>query len=360
MRKIFLWTIVFTALLASGACVSAPNQTSENTGGATTAPKNASGRVRIGFSMDTLKEERWQRDKQSVEKRAAELGADLSVTVADGSDDRQNKQVEDLLTKGIDVLIIAPHNAQVAAAAVASAKKQGVPVISYDRLVKSDELDLYVSHQVTKIGEMQAKYALDHAPKGNYIMVYGSSTDNNALLLKEAQLAILKPAIDRGDVKIVAEQFAAEWKAEEALKIVENALTRNSNEVVAVIASNDGTAGGAIQALKAQNLMGKVVVTGQDAELIALQRIAQGEQTMTIYKPIQPLAYGAVDAAIKLAKKEPVATTDKIKSVTREIPALLFEPKVIDKSNLGDVIKDGYHSADEIYQNIPADQRPKQ
>ena len=356
MRKILLWPIVLIALLIVAACVNAPVQQGDNTGG---APKNAGGRVRIGFSMDTLKEERWQRDKQLVEKHAAELGADLSVTVADGSDDRQNKQVEDLLTKGIDVLIIAPHNAQVAAAAVASAKKQGVPVISYDRLVKSDDLDLYVSHQVTKIGEMQAKYALDHAPKGNYIMVYGSSTDNNALLLKEAQLAILKPAIDRGDVKIVAEQYAAEWKAEEALKIVENALTQNKNEVVAVVASNDGTAGGAIQALKAQSLTGKVVVTGQDAELIALQRIAQGEQTMTIYKPIQPLAYGAVEAAVKLAKKEPVATTDKIKSVTREIPALLFEPKVIDKSNLADVIKDNYHTADEIYKNVPADQRPK-
>ena len=358
MRKFLLWSAIFAALLTVAACVNAPVQPQGDNPGGT--PKNASGRVRIGFSMDTLKEERWQRDKQLVEKRAAELGADLSVTVADGSDDRQNKQIEDLLTKGIDVLIIAPHNAQVAAAAVASAKKQGVPVISYDRLVKSDDLDLYVSHQVTKIGEMQAKYALDHAPKGNYIMVYGSSTDNNALLLKEAQLAVLKPAMERGDVKIVAEQFAAEWKAEEALKIVENALTQNKNEVVAVIASNDGTAGGAIQALKAQNLTGKVIVTGQDAELIALQRIAQGEQTMTIYKPIQPLAYGAVEAAIKLAKKEPVATTDKIKSVTREIPALLFEPKVIDKANLADVIKDNYHTADEIYKNVPADQRPKQ
>ncbi|MEP6925649.1 MAG: substrate-binding domain-containing protein [Pyrinomonadaceae bacterium] len=356
MRKIFLWMIILTALTAVAACLNTPNQQGGNT---PNAAKNAGGKVRIGFSMDTLKEERWQRDKQLIEKRAAELGAELSVTVADGNDDRQNKQVEDLLTKGIDVLIIAPHNAQVAAASVASAKKQGVPVISYDRLVKSDDLDLYVSHQVTKIGEMQAKYALDHAPKGNYIMVYGSSTDNNALLLKDAQLATLKPAIDRGDVKIVAEQFAAEWKAEEALKIVENALTQHRNEVVAVVASNDGTAGGAIQALKGQNLIGKVVVTGQDAELIALQRIAQGEQTMTVYKPIQPLAYGAVDAAIKLAKKESVATTDKIKSVNKEIPSLLFEPKVIDKSNLSDVINDGYHTADEIYKNIPANQRPK-
>lgn len=360
MRKILLWIVFLFAVGATSACINTPNQGGGGgSSNAPIAPKTAGGKVRIGFSMDTLKEERWQRDKQLVEKRAAELGAELSITVADGSDDRQTKQVEDLLTKGIDVLIIAPHNAQVAAASVAAAKKQGVPVISYDRLVKSDDLDLYVSHQVTKIGQMQADYALKNAPKGNYIMVYGSSTDNNAVLLKEAQLATLQPAIDRGEIKIVAQQHAAEWKADEALKIVENALTQNKNEVVAVVASNDGTAGGAIQALKSQNLTAKVLVTGQDAELIALQRIAQGEQTMTIYKPIQPLAYGAVDAAIKLAKKESVTATDKIKAVNKEIPSLLFEPQTIDKSSLANVIKDGYHSAEDIYKNVPADQRPK-
>jgi D-xylose transport system substrate-binding protein len=206
---------------------------------------------------------------------------------------------------------------------------------------------------------MQAEYALEHQPKGNYVMVYGSSTDNNALIMKEAQLATLKPAIDRGDVKIVAEQFAAEWTAENALKIVENALTQHQNNVVAVIASNDGTAGGVIQALKAQNLTGKTIVTGMDAQLDALQRIAQGEQTMTVYKPIQPLAYATVDAAIKLAKGEPVATTDKIRAVNKDIPSIFIEPKVIDKSNLMDVIKDGYHKFEDVYANVPADQRPK-
>ena len=344
--------------LAAIACVNAPN----NQGGtAGTSPrKSADSKIRIGFSMDTLKEERWQRDKQLVEKRAAELGAELQVAVADGKDEVQIKQVEDMLTKGIDVLIIAPHNATNAATIVEKAKKQGVPVISYDRLVKSDDLDLYISHQVTKIGQMQADYALKNAPKGNYVMVYGSSTDNNATLLKDAQLSILQPAEQRGDVKIVIQQNAAEWKAEEALKIVENALTQYKNDVVAVVASNDGTAGGAIQALKAQGLTGKVIVTGQDAELPALQRIAQGEQTMTIYKPIQPLAYGAVDAAIKLAKKETVQTTDKIKAVNREIPSLLFEPQVVDKNNLMmTVIKDGYHTFEDIFKNVPAEQRPQ-
>lgn len=359
MRKFnFLFLIV--AAFYCAACVSAPSgDAGAGAGGA--RQTNASGKVRIGFAMDTQKEERWVRDKELFLKHCQEVGADCSVTFANSDASRQANDVDNLLVKGIDVLVIVPHDATQAASMVAKAKAQGVPVISYDRLVKSDDLDLYVSHQVTKIGEMQARYALEHAPKGNYIMVYGASTDNNALLLKDAQLAVLKPAIERGDIKIVADQHAADWKREEALKIVENALTQAQNNVVAIVASNDGTAQGAIQALRGQNLAGKVVVTGQDAELASLQSIAQGQQTMTIYKPIQPLAYGAVDAAMKLAKKEAVATTDKIKAVNREIPSLLYEPIVVDKNNMMQtVIKDGYQTFDAVYQNVPADQRPKQ
>lgn len=355
MQTKLLSLIVLTVVFAA-ACVNAPQTKTDQ---ADFAPQQTANKIRIGFSMDTLKEEHWQRDKDLIESRAAELGAEVYTSVADGNDERQVNQVDNFLTRGIDVLIIAPHNAQVAASAVEKAKKQGVPVISYDRLVKSDEVDLYLSHQLVKAGKMQAEYALERQPKGNYVMVYGSSTDNNALIMREAQLAALKPAIDRGDVKIVAQQHAAEWTAENALKIVENALTQNANNIVAVISSNDGTAGGVVQALKAQNLTGKTVVTGMDAQLDALQRIAQGEQTMTVYKPIQPLAFAAVEAAIKLARRETVATTDKIKAVNREIPSILVEPKAIDKANLMDVVRDGYHKFEAVYANVPADQRPK-
>src|SRR5205814_7879035 len=153
--------------------------------------------------------------------------------------------------------------------------------------------------------------ALDNRPKGNYILIGGSPTDNNALLLRDGQMNILKPAIARGDIKIISDQFAKEWKAEEALRITEDSLTKTNNDIQAIVASNDGTAGGAVSALPPQ-LVGKVLVTGQDASLDAVQRIVQGEQTMTIYKPIQPLAFAAVDSAMKLARKEPVETKDKI------------------------------------------------
>jgi len=347
--------IITLCLLGFSACVKGPES---NSGGGRGA--KSGGPVRIGFSMDTLKEERWQRDKAFVEQRCKELGAQCEVLVADGNDATQINQAESFLTKGVDVLIVAPHNGQVAASIVEAAHKQNVPVISYDRLIRNADVDLYVSHQVVKIGQMQAQYALDHQPKGNYVLIGGSQTDNNALLLTDGQMQVLQPAIDKGQIKIVTKQYAREWLASEALRIMEDALTKNNNDIQAVVASNDGTAGGAISAIPPQ-LVGKILVTGQDASLDAVQRIVQGQQTMTIYKPIQPLAFAAVDAAVKLAKGEKVDAKDKINNGKIDVPALLFEPMVLDKDNvMQTVIKDGYHKLEDVYKNVPKDQWPKQ
>jgi len=347
--------ITFALMIAASfsACVKGPE-------GDGTKRVRGTGPVRIGFSMDTLKEERWQRDKALFEQRCKEVGAQCDVLVADGSDATQVNQAESFLTKGVDVLIVAPHNGQIAASIVEAAHRQGVPVISYDRLIRNSDVDLYVSHQVVKIGQMQAQYALDHAPRGNYVMIGGSQTDNNAVLLMEGQMSVLQPAIDKGQIKIVAKQYAREWLASEALRIMEDALTKNSNDIQAVVASNDGTAGGAISALPPQ-LVGKILVTGQDAALDAVQRVVEGKQTMTIYKPIQPLAFSAVDSAMKLAKGEKVDAKDKINNGKIDVPALLFEPMVLDKNNvMQTVIKDGYHKLEDVYKNVPKDQWPKQ
>jgi D-xylose transport system substrate-binding protein len=321
--------------------------------------KGKTGGVRIGFSMDTLKEERWNRDRELVERRARELGAEIQIDVANGDDARQLSQVDGMLTKGVDVLIVAPHNGVVAAAIVEKAHQQKVPVISYDRLIMRSDVDLYVSHQVTKIGEMQAEYALQRVPRGNYVLIGGSPTDNNAKLLREGQMNVLRDAVSRGDINIISDQFAREWKREEAQRIMEDALTKTGNNIQAVVASNDGTAGGAIAALPAE-LEGKVLVTGQDAQLDAVKLIAEGKQTMTIYKPIQPLAYSAVESAIKLARGERVETQDKINNEKIDVPAILHEPIPVDKDNLAStVIKDGYHKMEDVYQNVPKEQWPR-
>lgn len=344
--------------LISGACVSG----SQQTGNGTKRKKGPNEPVKIGFSMDTLKEERWQRDKDLVERRAKEIGAELNVQVANGSDSEQIKQAENMLTQGVDVLIVAPHNGEVAASIVEAAHRQGVPVIAYDRLIKNSDVDLYISHQVVKMGEMQAQYLLDHVGKkpANFVIVGGSPTDNNALLLHEGQMNVLKPAVERGDVKIVTDQYAKEWQASAALNIVENALTQSKNQVDAIVCSNDGTARGAIQALRGQNLAGKVLVSGQDADLASIKLIAAGEQTMTIYKSIQPLAYGAVDAAVKLARGEQVVTTDTIDNAFKKVPAILLEPVAVDRNNLLDtVVKDGYHKLADICADLPPEKCPK-
>jgi D-xylose transport system substrate-binding protein len=351
----------------AGSCVNNPATQNGGAGAASTAggyqrkTKKPGEPVYIGFSMDTLKEERWNRDKELVEARARELGAQLDVQVANGDDAVQTKQCDNMLTKGVDVLIVAPHNGDIAASIVEKAHAKGVPVISYDRLIKNSEPDLYVSHQVVRMGEMQAEYALKRVPKGNYVLIGGAPTDNNAKLLRDGQMNILKPAVDRGDVRIISDQFAREWKAEEAQRLTEDALTRTKNDIQAVVASNDGTAGGAISALDTAGLTGKVLVTGQDAEKIALQRIAKGTQTMTIYKPIKPLADSAVDSAVKLARGEALNAPDKVNNGKIDVPSILQEPQAVDKDNLmTTVIKDGYHSYEDVYKDVPPDQRPKQ
>ncbi|HUF04602.1 MAG TPA: substrate-binding domain-containing protein [Aridibacter sp.] len=353
MKRFLVLVSVLFALVLSG-CVQAPN------GNDAVAASRDDGKLKIGFSMATLKEERWQRDRAEFEKHCKKMGVECVITVANANAQKQANDVDNLLTQGVDVLVIAPHDSTQAASMVDKAKTQGVPVISYDRLINSSKLDLYISHQVPVIGRKMVEFALEKVPKGNYVLVYGASTDNNGLILKKEQNAALKAAVDRGDVKIVADQHATDWKADEALKIVENALTQNADDIDAVIASNDGTAGGAISALDSKGLAGKVIVTGQDAEKAALQRIAEGTQSMTVYKPIVPLAVGAVEAAVKLAKGEPVETVPfEVDGIEGKIPAILLEVVVVDKDNLIDtVIRDGYATYDDVYATIPERERP--
>ena len=337
--------LILFVLAAFSACTSVPKEK----------------RTKIGFAMDTLKEERWQRDKDAFEARCKELNVDCIITVADNKPDKQANDVDNLLTQGVDVLVIAPHDATQAASMVDKAKKQGVPVISYDRLINSDKIDAYISHQVPIIGKKIAEYALKQVPKGNYVMVYGASSDNNAVIMKKAELEVLQAAIDKKDIKIVADNFMTDWRPDEALRMAENALTQNNDDVQAFVVSNDGMAGGVIQALENKKLAGKILVTGQDAALDALQRIAEGKQAMTVYKPIIPLANAAVDAAIKLANKEKLDTKPFMNdSMKKEIPAILLEVTTVDKANLmTTVIKDGYVKFEDVYKNVPEADRPK-
>jgi len=363
MQKIRVSFVLILAFLMA-SCAAAPQNanTAAPTNSSNAAGKDPNRRIKIGFSMATVKEERWQRDRDAFEAHCKKMNVECLITVADNSKEKQVNDVDNLLTKNIDVLVIAPDDATQAASMVEKAKAQNVPVISYDRLINSDRIDLYISHQVPVIGKKMAEYALQKVPKGNYVMVYGDASDNNSLIMKKAQMEVLQAAKDRGDIVIKVEQHAKGWSKEEALKIVENALTQNNNNIAAIVASNDGTAGGAVQALTTQGLLGKVLVTGQDAQIDALQSIAEGKQTMTIYKPIIPLANAAVEAAIKLAKKESLTDAKPFRNDTlgKDVPSILLEVTTVDKDNLmTTVIKDGYAKFEDVYKNVPPEQRPK-
>lgn len=341
VRFASLGALCLSALLAFG-CGGSGSQTADQ-------KKPKFEKIKIGLLLDNL-HERWKRDRDLFIERAQFLGAEVLVEAAEGDKAKQAQLADKLLGEGIKVLVIVPNDAEAAAAIVEKAKAQKVPVISYDRLVRNADLDLYVSFDNVKIGEMQAQYALSHAPTGNYLLIGGSPADNNAKQIREGQLAALKAAVASGKIKIVGDDWADNWKAEEAQKQTADALKKTGGKLAAIIASNDQTAGGAIAALEAAKLAGKVLVTGQDAELEASRRLVGGTQAMTIYKPLAALARMAANNAVRLAKGDGVDAGSTVNNGKKDVPARLLDPIAVDKSNIdGLLINDGFHTREEVY-----------
>lgn len=310
-------------------------------------------KIKIGFSMDTLEEERWLRDRRMFMDAVEALGADVEVMEANGNEALQISQAEQLISKGVDVLVVVPYNAEAAAAIVKKAHSAGIKVISYDRLIKNAEVDLYISFDNEQVGEMQAKAITELVPKGKYVYIGGADTDNNAHLIKRGVFKVLQPLIDKGDIKVVFDQWTTNWIPENAFTNMEEALKVNHNEIDAVIAANDATAEEVVKALAAQGLAGKIPVAGQDAELAAAQRVVEGTQTMTVYKPLKVLTEEAAKVALSLAKGEHVLSNSKINNGKIEVPAILLSPIAVDKDNINEtIIGDGFHAREDVYRNV--------
>jgi len=306
----------------------------------------------IGLSLDTLKEERWISDRDTFIKEAELRGARVIVQSATSDDTRQIRDVESLISRGVDVVVVVPHNGEAMSRAVKSANEAHIPVISYDRLIMNCDVDFYLSFDNIKVGEAQAKYVVEHLPKdrsGRIIRILGSRTDQNAVMFKEGQDNILNPLIASGKVIVLHEDWALDWKPELGKKIMNAALTKNGNSIDEVLVTNDGTAGGAIQALLEEGLAGKVVVTGQDADLAACQRILRGTQSMTVYKPVKKLATLAANIAVDIAIGIVPKTTFKLNNGFKEVPSIFEAVVTVDKSNLMQtVIADGFHTAEDL------------
>lgn len=323
--------------------------------------------IKIGLSISDFETERWPMEQAIMTKLANENGAQLISQVANHDAKLQNDQIENMVLQGVDVIIIIAEDGAAAASAVSSAAADGIPCIAYDRLVKSDKLAAYISFDNVEVGRTQARGVLKSVDKGNFVMLGGSPTDNNAVLFRKGQMEVIQPLVDKGQIKIVADQWVENWSPANATKIMENILTAQQNKIDAVVASNDGTALGSIQAMKAQGLAGKVPISGQDATAAGCKSIVEDELSMTVYKDVRLLSPMAIDMAIDLAKGNKIAGLKDfaLKELTLDdklqgsVPCKFLKVVGVDKENVYDeIVMSKFQSYDDIYKDIPADQRP--
>ncbi len=308
-------------------------------------------KVLIGFSLGTLKEERWLKDRDILIAKIKEMGADIIVQNANNDDQDQLKQVKYLLEQNIDVLIIVPNDLEKASAAVEMAKRQGVKVISYDRLVLRSNSDLYISFDNEKVGELMAEYIMDKVSKGSLLIINGANRDHNTKIIKQGYDKTLSDGIKDSNIEIIAEEWADNWMKEYAFEVTVKAI-QEGKKIDGIIAGNDSLAEGAIEALSEHRMAGKVYVVGQDADLAACQRIVEGTQLMTVYKPIEKLAGETARLAVMLAEGKSLNIEKTIYDGRFDIPYFELEPIPVHKDNIDStIIKDGFHMREEVYRN---------
>jgi len=306
----------------------------------------------IGFSMDSLVVERWRRDIDVFTRSAKDLGAEVLLEVADQDPAVQEQQVRKLMSRGIDVLVIVPNDSERLSAVVSEVREEGIPVLSYDRLVRKAGVDLYVSFDNEKVGSLMAEAVSQAVPAGSYVIINGARSDHNALLLNRGIHKVLDPRIASGKIRLVGEIWPDAWDSDRARTGLE-AILAEDRGIDAVIAGNDMLADAAIRVLSENRLMGRVKVAGQDADLAACQRIAEGSQHATVYKPIGRLALKEAGFAVMLAKGEAIETDATIDDGARQIPYVRLEPILVTKALLKPtVIKDGFHREADVFRNI--------
>ncbi|WP_199228724.1 D-xylose ABC transporter substrate-binding protein [Azospirillum sp. TSH100] len=310
----------------------------------------------VGVSWSNFQEERWKTDEAAIKAVIEKAGGTYLSADAQSSPAKQLSDIESLISRGAKALIILAQDSDAIRPAVEKAAAEGIPVVGYDRLIEIPSA-FYITFDNKEVGRLQARSVFAMKPKGNYAFIKGSSTDPNADFLFAGQMEVLKAAIDRGDVKNVGEAYTDKWLPAIAQQNMEQILTKNGNKVDAVVASNDGTAGGAVAALAAQGLAGTVPVSGQDGDKAALNRIALGTQTVSVWKDARELGRRAAEIAIDLAGGKKMsaiagATTFDGGPKKQKMTSLFLTPIAITKDNLNQVIDAGWVTKDVVCQGV--------
>ena len=337
----------------------------------------SSGKTKVGLSFSDFATERWKNEADLMTKLLEDKGYEVIVQEANHDVKLQNDQIDNMVAQGVKGLIIIAEDGAAAATAVDKAAAAGVKVIAYDRLIKTKNIAAYLSFDNVEVGRQEAlgvmtalglpgstTWTKDNPAK--VVLSGGSPTDNNAVLVRQGQMEIVQPYIDQGVVTIVADQWVDNWDAANAEKMMENILTAQNNQIDGVVASNDGTALGELQAMKAQGLAGKVPISGQDATADGCNSIVKGEQTVSVYKDIRLLSPKAVDMMDTLLKGQSITGLQEytLKVLTGEdlagsIQALFLPVEQVTKDNVYElIVKSGFQPYDDVYRDIPEDQRP--
>ncbi len=316
----------------------------------------AAGKPIIGVSWSNFQEERWKTDEAAIKAAIEKAGGTYISADAQSSPSKQLTDIESLIAKGANALIVLAQDADAIRPAVEKATNEGIPVVGYDRLIEIPSA-FYITFDNKEVGRMQARAVYAVKPKGNYAFIKGNSADPNADLLFAGQQEVLKEALDKGDIKNVGEAYTDQWLPANAQRNMEQILTKNNNKVDAVVASNDGTAGGAIAALSAQGLAGTVPVSGQDGDKAALNRVALGTQTVSVWKDARELGTKAAEIALALAGGKklsdiPGTVTFADGPKKQKMTAILLKPIPITKSNLNVVIDAGWISKEAVCQGV--------
>ena len=322
--------------------------------------KNEDDSVIIGFITESMTVERWQRDRDIFVAKAEALGAQVIVKNAYEDSDLQVQFCMDMIEQGADVLVIVPYDKDSLKDLVNYAHGKHVKVIAYDRIINNANVDLYISFDNFRVGELMGQAAAAAVPAGNYLILNGPQRDNNAGMLNRGYMSVLQTKLDSGDVQIVGETWVEGWRDELSYAYVTEVID-SGVELDAIIAADDRLAEGAVNALSENRLAGKVFVTGQDAELAACQRIVEGTQNMTVYKKISLLAEGAAQFAVEMAKDVDIGEYGKISDGTYDINYVVFEPEEVTRENMYDtVIEDGFYTVEQVYAYVPESEWPGQ
>jgi D-xylose transport system substrate-binding protein len=351
-----LLAVLALSVLLLAACSNDDNGGGGSTG-ATGGGATGGGNVTVGVSWNNFNEERWSKFDEPAIQEALQAcgGAKYISTDAGSSAEQQLADVENLISQGANAIIILAQDGEAILPAVQSALDQGIPVVAYDRLIENPG-SLYVTFDNVEIGRLQAQSILEQVPKGNYVFIKGNSTDANADFLRSGQEEVLKDAIDSGDVKNVGESYNDNWDPAIAQTNMEQFLTDNNNDVDAVLAENDGMAGGVVAALEAQGLAGSVAVSGQDGDVAGLNRVALGTQTVDVWKDARELGKAAGESACAMAQGtalQDVANTQQFDSPGgNQMTSIFLTPQAITQDNLNVPLDAGWISQDDLCQGV--------